>query len=390
MRYVQGQRPRERCCSARARSPPERALAILGQVAGALDAAHRARVSSTATSSRRTCCSTRTGTRTSTDFGVTQAARRATPTRRRRGSPGRSTTSRRSRSAASRSTGAPTAIRSPACSTSASRACRRSAARPPAETLWAHLREEPPPLESHPALDPVLRRGLAQEPGERYPTCAALIDAARDVTEPAAPGARASSPRAPGRRARPPRRRARRRAARGAIRAGRRGRRRPRPRPGTASRRHRAGVGAHSRAFVESAAAPSNIAVGEGAVWFLNSADDTVARIDPETKAITRRIHSSGRVDRPTPRARGRCGSAPAAANGGNWTDTVYRGSIPGRRRSRNRGAAARRGHRRRSSLRQRRLPADRGRRRRGVGDRRRRRRAHRPRHRPARRDGRR
>ena len=54
----------------------------------------------------------------------------------------------------------------------------------PAETLWAHLREEPPPLESEPALDPVLHRGLAQEPGERYPTCAALIAAAREVTDP--------------------------------------------------------------------------------------------------------------------------------------------------------------------------------------------------------------
>ena len=54
----------------------------------------------------------------------------------------------------------------------------------PAETMWAHLREEPPTLESHPALDPVLQRGLAQERDDRYPTCAALIDAARDVLAP--------------------------------------------------------------------------------------------------------------------------------------------------------------------------------------------------------------
>ena len=39
----------------------------------------------------------------------------------------------------------------------------------PAETMWAHLREEPPALESHRALDPVLEHGLAQDRDERYP-----------------------------------------------------------------------------------------------------------------------------------------------------------------------------------------------------------------------------
>ena len=63
------------------------------------------------------------------------------------------------------------------------------------------------------------------------------------------------------------------------------------------------------------ATAPSNIAVGEGAVWVLNSENDTVSRIDPETKAVTRDA-SSRAACRPTSRrARGRSGSATAAAS---------------------------------------------------------------------------
>jgi Protein kinase domain len=47
-----------------------------------------------------------------------------------------------------------------------------------AQTLWAHMQEEPPPLAAHPSLDPVLRRALAKEPEDRYGTCAELIEAA--------------------------------------------------------------------------------------------------------------------------------------------------------------------------------------------------------------------
>jgi serine/threonine protein kinase len=72
----------------------------------------------------------------------------------------------------------------------------------PAETMWAHLREEPPPLERHPALDPVLRRGLALERDDRYPTCAALIDAAREVWRRERRTGRSSSPASPSSRSR--------------------------------------------------------------------------------------------------------------------------------------------------------------------------------------------
>jgi Protein kinase domain len=44
-----------------------------------------------------------------------------------------------------------------------------------AETLWAHLREPPPPLRQHPALDGVMRRALAKEPDERPASCTELV-----------------------------------------------------------------------------------------------------------------------------------------------------------------------------------------------------------------------
>jgi DNA-binding beta-propeller fold protein YncE len=48
-----------------------------------------------------------------------------------------------------------------------------------AQTLWAHLQEEPPPLLAYDELDPVLARGLAKEPDARYPSCNAFADDAR-------------------------------------------------------------------------------------------------------------------------------------------------------------------------------------------------------------------
>ena len=48
-----------------------------------------------------------------------------------------------------------------------------------AEMLWAHMHEQPAPLPGYPALDPVLKRGLAKERDERYGSCAELIEDAR-------------------------------------------------------------------------------------------------------------------------------------------------------------------------------------------------------------------
>jgi hypothetical protein len=47
-----------------------------------------------------------------------------------------------------------------------------------AETLWAHMQDEPAPLPAHPALDPVLKKGLAKDREDRHGTCAELVDAA--------------------------------------------------------------------------------------------------------------------------------------------------------------------------------------------------------------------
>jgi ABC-type branched-subunit amino acid transport system substrate-binding protein len=192
----------------------------------------------------------------------------------------------------------------------------------PAETLWAHLREAPPPFEADPKLNPVLHRGLAQEPGERYLTCAALIAAAREVTDAAAPMLA---------------RRHRVLLAAGfvvlaaaltaALLA-----KTPGGEGGAAAKAPAgngvAAIGPESEqlsAFVETAAAPSNIAVGEGAVWFLNAADDTVARVDPETKAITGGRIRSLSVPTDLAAGEGAVWLGTGSGQGGNWTDTVYR-----------------------------------------------------------------
>jgi serine/threonine protein kinase len=44
--------------------------------------------------------------------------------------------------------------------------------------LWAHVNEPPPRLDAHSSLGPVIKRALAKNPGDRYETCGALVDAA--------------------------------------------------------------------------------------------------------------------------------------------------------------------------------------------------------------------
>ncbi len=59
------------------------------------------------------------------------------------------------------------------------------AGRPPfrreseAQTLWGHMQEAPPPLPSYPELDGVLARGLAKDAAERYEDCGQLVESAR-------------------------------------------------------------------------------------------------------------------------------------------------------------------------------------------------------------------
>jgi YVTN family beta-propeller protein len=161
-----------------------------------------------------------------------------------------------------------------------------------AETLWAHMQEEPAPLRSHPPLDPVLRKGLAKDREERYGTCAELIEAAAAALDLAAPRIKRDQLAAPA---------LRRPGATvlaagllllgGAIAAAT-----VALTSGADSRVEPLGNGVAAidaaassiDSFTEADTAPSNIAVGEGAVWVLNTETDSVSRIDPETKKVVR------------------------------------------------------------------------------------------------------
>ena len=167
-----------------------------------------------------------------------------------------------------------------------------------AEMLWAHMHEQPAALPGYGALDPVFKRGLAKERDERYGSCAELIKDARRAL--------GLSAAAPVRRPRVPswlRRRGRTILAAGLlVLAGglaavivaltTTGDSRVEPlRNGVAAIDAEGGIDS----FTEAATPPSNIAVGEGAVWALNTEDDIVSRIDPETKRVVKTFESAGR-----------------------------------------------------------------------------------------------
>jgi branched-chain amino acid transport system substrate-binding protein len=54
------------------------------------------------------------------------------------------------------------------------------------------------------------------------------------------------------------------------------------------------GAGAELASFTTTDTPPSNMAVGEGGIWFLNLQDRTVARIDPQTKAVVKKFRTQG------------------------------------------------------------------------------------------------
>ena len=164
------------------------------------------------------------------------------------------------------------------------------------ETLWAHMHERVVPLRDQPALTPVLRKALAKERTERYASCAELIEEARRALGLATPSAR---------RARIPAVLVRRR--RGILAAGllvlaattaaaivaltQGG---PRPPPVGNGVLAIDSANAQLGSFTEARSAPSNIAVGDGAVWALNTEDDTVSRIDPGTKRLVKTFKTGG------------------------------------------------------------------------------------------------
>jgi YVTN family beta-propeller protein len=157
-----------------------------------------------------------------------------------------------------------------------------------AETLWAHMQEPVPAVPDHPALEPVLRKALAKEADNRYGTCAELIEAARlalaGVRVPAglvrrrwavlAAGAVALAATAV--------------AAFLVLRG---------DEPGAPVGNGLAMIAAAGDEIASFAAAetpPSNIAVGEGAVWMLNTEDETVSRVDPNTGEVVGTVEPPG------------------------------------------------------------------------------------------------
>jgi ABC-type branched-subunit amino acid transport system substrate-binding protein/streptogramin lyase len=151
------------------------------------------------------------------------------------------------------------------------------------ETLWAHMQDAPAALAGRAALDPVLARGLAKEPDDRYPTCEALIDAAY-------------APRVP-------RRLMRRRHAilaaglvllaavvTAALMSGGGSRIVPAENGVTA-------LDADGpRSFIRFRGGAGDIAVGEGAVWVAHSQDATISKIDPETAQVITTFASPPRL----------------------------------------------------------------------------------------------
>jgi hypothetical protein len=77
-------------------------------------------------------------------------------------------------------------------------------------------------------------------------------------------------------------------------------------------------------AFVEAARAPSNIAVGEGAAWVLNTETATVSRIDLKTHAVTGRFRTRG-VPTDIAAGEGALWLGNGGGNAGNFTVSVSR-----------------------------------------------------------------
>ena len=167
-----------------------------------------------------------------------------------------------------------------------------------AETLWAHMQSEPAPLRGRPELNRVLQMALAKEKDERYRSCGAFVDAAAQAL-------RVEPPRASARALAVRRRRLAGRtlvaggllllvaagAAAIATLGGGEEEETPPQRNGIAA--FDAG-GAQLASFTDTHTPPSNLAVGEGAVWALGLEEGTIFRVDPETKRVVKRFRTKG------------------------------------------------------------------------------------------------
>src|SRR5687768_15640312 len=177
MRYVEG-RDLKTVLERDGKLPPDRAIAILAQVASALDAAHRRGLVHRDVKPANVLLDEDRHVYL-TDFGITKQLGRA-----------------------STDTGqmvgtldylAPEQIRGESvdertdCYSLACVLYECLSGTPPfhrqteAETMWAHMQELPAPLRAYPALDPVFQRALAKDRDERQRTCSEVIEDARNA-----------------------------------------------------------------------------------------------------------------------------------------------------------------------------------------------------------------
>jgi ABC-type branched-subunit amino acid transport system substrate-binding protein len=273
---------------------PERTLAILGQVAGALDAAHRRALVHRDVKPANVLLD-EDGHVYLTDFGITkQLGGASTDTGRMVGT--------LDYLAPEQIRGDPVDARTD-CYALACVLYECLAGKPPfrrdteAETMWAHMQEQPAPPRGYPRLGRVLGKALAKDREDRYASCGELIDAAAaalGLEKPTVAGTLVPAAR---------RRAAAILAAGGllltaavvlAVLAMTGG--------GDEDGAEPLGNGVATLdpangkvdSFVESREIPGNVAVGEGAVWMLENERSSVARIDPESNRVTKRFKTDG------------------------------------------------------------------------------------------------
>ena len=290
MRFVEGTDLRT-LLDSEGKLPPERTLAILAQVAGALDAAHRRALVHRDVKPANVLLDA-DGHVYLTDFGITkQLGGASTDTGRVVGT--------LDYLAPEQIRGDPVDGRTD-CYALGCVLYECLAGRPPfhrdteAETMWAHMQEEPAPLRGRGRLDAVLRKALSKDREDRYGSCSELIEAAAEALGVAAP-----------RRATrlPAHRRIRLQgallaaggllllvaaAAAGIAALG------GEEDDDTGATIERAGAHVLDpatgavRAAIPLGKAPAQIAIGEGAVWTLDADDRTISRIDPRDRANVR------------------------------------------------------------------------------------------------------
>ena len=162
-----------------------------------------------------------------------------------------------------------------------------------AELLWAHMQEPAPALAAYPSLDPIFARALAKEKKDRYESPAAFCDAAAQALGLETPRLR---------RRRRLLRRSRLLVAAGvlvlagaAVAVGVEvTTRTSSPTPiGNAVAAVEADGGQVS-SYTATGTTPSNVVVGDGSVWVLNADDRTISRIDQKTRRIVKTFATGG------------------------------------------------------------------------------------------------